>query len=233
MPPAEDEFDDDEFDDLDEIAIQELDALESELNGVKPSALPSASTGLHQRAANPKATPPRLIPTPVGHSRLQNGANASVLPGIEATSEDLFDDSWDEVMLNDIDQLDSMYNDARTAEPAPPRNRTFRRSTSGSFKQRNLFGDIIPDGPERRAPAQSPGSLSLSSQNQSGASSGARRHSTKQWDRTAYAKSGHRSMKGKERARHASTRDEYGAAIGSEEEAEAEDAGEPEGEVNM
>ncbi|EPQ27508.1 uncharacterized protein PFL1_05046 [Pseudozyma flocculosa PF-1] len=105
---------------------------------------------------------------------------------------------------------------ARTSSGSGPAS---NRTSSGGHRQMTLFGEAVPSSTPAKILPISPGHISISaSSNTSGGvgSNGGlrqRQPTTKQWDRTAYAKSGRMSKnKGKGRARERE-RDEFGAYV--------------------
>ncbi|PWN49936.1 P-loop containing nucleoside triphosphate hydrolase protein [Violaceomyces palustris] len=216
----DDEFDDDLFD---ESALNQIDQLERNLTTSKshPPPLPPPLTHqltssklqpthhsdlfdepwddslLAQLDSNPNPAAFRAPPDPPSSSKLSSPNAKSFTNG------------------SLIDTTPSGASRPLSARPL------FRTSSSSSetrsgWKQRNLFGEIVPDTPKW----QSQGPFSLSSQVGASSSSNGIRvgpSRTKQWNRTAYAKSGQRLKNGGGKGKGKSRGERGEAGEGAEE----------------
>ncbi|KAI0085640.1 hypothetical protein BDY19DRAFT_964916 [Irpex rosettiformis] len=189
---------DEYFDDLDSAFLQEVDAIEAIHTQLKPTRT-QTPTRLPQTRPSPAKRPIRS-------------------DVIEIDDSDDFGSFF--IDEQDLEIIDKLTNEALQSRPsiAGPGRTTFARTSSRATLQTTLDGSILSES-ERKNSSSSRQSMQRNNSNVYNGFVGQSR-TTKQWDRTAFAKSGWRkpqNAKGKEKA------------LGSfDEEIEDEEEGEPE-----
>lgn len=172
---------DEYFDELDSAFLQQVDAIEAA--HVQPRASSSAQ------------------PTPPVQARVPNVARShsdQTAIAIDDDSDDFGSFAIDAQDLELIDQIvDKAVRNPPSSAPVAGPSRPFGRTTSRATIQTTLFGGIATE-PSSKAPSSSRQPVSRNGSNaNNGAVGGSRK--TKKWDHTAFAKTGWKKPKGKEK----------------------------------
>jgi ATP-dependent DNA helicase MPH1 len=186
-------FDDSEQ--LDSAFLAELDAIEvahsnatqlpsqpTQTQPLVPSTSRSNFESSHIRLKSPEESA-HINATP-------NGQPAPV--PIDVDADDSYDQFFDDIDPRELERLDE---DVKQAYKHPLGiSRTNSASGSGVTRQLTLFGDLVPQAPSRPPRSQQQSQTRHHSPRRP---FGKKARRAKQWDRTAFAKSGWKSSKGK------------------------------------
>ncbi|KAF8529479.1 hypothetical protein JB92DRAFT_3106701 [Gautieria morchelliformis] len=184
------------FDDsgqLDSAFLAELDAIEvAHSNATQHPSQPTQTQPLSSTSrSNFESYITLKSPEESGHRNATSNGQPAPVP-IDVDADDSYDQFFDDIDPRELERLDEDVEQAYKHPLGIPR--TNSASGSGVTRQLTLFGDLVSQAPSRRPCSQQ--------QNQTRPHSprrpfGKKARKVKQWDRTAFAKSGWKSSKGK------------------------------------